>query len=87
LRPGLTATLDPMRPSDLTVVREIRAQLADGSAREARERTGLSAADFAAALGVSRQAVSYWETGRCVPSAEHALAYARLLRQLGKKAA
>lgn len=76
-----------MRPADLAAVREIRAQLADGSARGARHATGLSAADFAITLGVSRQSVSNWETGKAVPSAEHALAYSRLLRQLGKKAA
>lgn len=75
-----------MRPADLTMVKAVRAALADGSARESRQRTGLSASDFAAALGVSRQSVSYWEAGRGI-TAEHALAYGRLLARLGKVAA
>lgn len=50
-------------------------------------RPGYAQCEAADALGVTRAAVSHWEAGRSVPSAEHALAYGRLLRQLGKAAA
>jgi DNA-binding transcriptional regulator YiaG len=76
-----------MRPAELAIVAATRADLASGTAREAREAAGLSRAEFAEALGVSRQTVGNWETGRVKPTAEHALAYGRLLARLGKKAA
>ena len=44
-------------------------------------------ADVARALGVTPQAVHYWETYQNTPTAEHALAYGRLLTALTKKAA
>jgi DNA-binding transcriptional regulator YiaG len=47
----------------------------------------VSAAEIARALGVSRTTVGDWETGRRVPTAAHALAYGRLLRDLAKLAA
>lgn len=37
--------------------------------RCARERSNLSQGDAADALGVTRQAISSWETGRSTPSA------------------
>lgn len=76
-----------MRPADLAFVAATRADLASGRARESRESAGARQADIADALGVSRQAVSKWESGLCSPSAPHALAYGKLLRQLGRKAA
>jgi transcriptional regulator with XRE-family HTH domain len=36
--------------------------------RQARKAKGLSQATVAADLGVSQNAVSDWETGRCVPT-------------------
>ena len=68
-----------MRPADLAVITRARAELASGAARIARESARLSAGELAAALGVSRQSVHSWESGRAVPSAAHALAYARAL--------
>lgn len=76
-----------MRPADLAVISRARTDLASGSARTAREASGISAPEFAAALGVSRQAVSSWETGKSVPSAAHALAYAKLLASIARRAA
>lgn len=76
-----------MRPADLAAVASIRADLASGRARTVRETSGVSQSEIADALGVSRQSVSYWEAGRSVPVAEHALAYGKLLRQIGRQAA
>lgn len=76
-----------MRPADLANAARIRAELKAGAAREARIASGASGADVARVLGVTRQAVFYWETGRNVPSVAHALAYGRLLAALAKRAA
>ena len=50
--------------------------------RAAREAAGLTQADLAAALGVSRQTVISLEQGRYHPSLELAL---RLARQFGQR--
>lgn len=76
-----------MRAADALLIARTRADLASGDARTARAAARMSQADVAATLGVARSAVGHWESGRSVPSAEHALAYGRLLRQLGKAAA
>ncbi len=76
-----------MRPADLALIAVVRADLKSGAARSARQSAGISQAEFAATLGVSRQAVCQWEAGHSKPSAEHALAYGKLLRQLGRAAA
>jgi DNA-binding XRE family transcriptional regulator len=76
-----------MRPADLATVSVIRAALKSGTAKAARIASGARQSDVAGEIGVSRSAVGHWETGRAVPSAEHALAYGRLLARLGKKAA
>ena len=76
-----------MRQSELAVVARTRAGLRSGDARRAREATGVSAAEVARVLRVSRMAVSNWETGRKVPTDEHALAYGRLLAVLAQRAA
>lgn len=78
-----------MRPADLTRANRIRAELKSGAAREARIGAGVSGADVARAMrpAVSPQAVFWWETGRTVPTVEHALAYGRVLAALAKRAA
>lgn len=43
-----------------------------------RQEQGLSQSGLAEALGVSRQAVSRWETGAAMPSAENLLCLSRL---------
>ncbi len=82
---ALTVVL--VRPADLAVVSRARADLASVAARAAREASGVSAAELARALRVTRQAVSSWETGKSVPSAAHALAYARALAAVTRQAA
>jgi DNA-binding transcriptional regulator YiaG len=74
-----------MRPADLAVIARTRGALASGAAREAREAARLSAAEVAAAIGVSRQSVHAWEWGRKVPSAANALAYGRALAALAPR--
>jgi DNA-binding XRE family transcriptional regulator len=76
-----------MRPADVAIIMQTRAELASGDARQARATARITQGEMASALGVSRSALGHWETGRSVPSAEHALAYGRLLRQLAKRAA
>jgi DNA-binding transcriptional regulator YiaG len=76
-----------VRPVELAAVSRARADLASGAARAAREAAGVSAAEFARALRVTRQAVSSWETGKSVPDAPHALAYARALAAIVRPAA
>lgn len=76
-----------MRPSDLSLIAQTRADLASGRAREIRIAAGLSQAAMAAAVGVARQAVTGWEAGTTSLTDTHALAYGRLLRDLGRRAA
>lgn len=76
-----------MRSADLALVAATRADLASGRARQSRVDAGVRQADVAETIGVTRQAVSKWEAGLCSPSAPHALAYGRLLRQLARQAA
>ena len=45
---------------------------------EARERLGMSQETLAEQVGVSRQAVSKWETGAADPSTSNLLALAKL---------
>lgn len=71
-----------MRQSDLTAVARIRAELRSGDARRARESAGVSAAEVARIIRVSRATVSDWEAGRKSPTGEHALAYGKLLAVL-----
>jgi DNA-binding XRE family transcriptional regulator len=85
--PVAPASLDPVRPADLALIAQTRADLSSGRAREARRLAGLHQHEIAEALGVSRQAVTGWEAGKRAPSSAHALAYGKLLRQLARRAA
>lgn len=76
-----------MRQSDLTAAAVIRAALQSGECRRDRKAARVSAAEIAQALGVSRTTVGDWEAGRKMPTAAHALAYGRLLRDLARRAA
>ena len=81
------STLGIVRLTSLAAAVRVRADLASGVARATREASGVTAADVARVTGVSRQAVSAWETGREVPTVTHALAYGRALAALTPKAA
>ena len=83
------ASLILVRPSDLAAATRVRADLKSGAARERRIAAGITGADVARAMRpqVTPQAVFYWETGRSVPTVEHALAYGRVLAALTRKAA
>jgi DNA-binding XRE family transcriptional regulator len=76
-----------VKPPDLALLAETRAQCRSGQARAIRADADLTQLEVASALGVSRAAVSQWERGQRVPSGSVALAYGRLLRQLAKRAA
>jgi len=76
-----------VRAADVALIAQVHIALASGSARRARLAAGLGQREIASALGVTRAAVSHWESGRSKPSAEHALAYGRLLQRLGRAAA
>ena len=71
--------------SDLAAAAAVREDLASGAARKFRVAARVSAAEVARVVGVSRSAVSDWETGRCGPTAGHALAYGRALTALTKR--
>jgi DNA-binding XRE family transcriptional regulator len=71
-----------MRRADLNLIAEARHRANTGLARQLRQRNHLSQAKVATAVGVTRSAVAQWETGRALPAGKHALAYARLLREL-----
>lgn len=75
-----------MRSSDLTAIARIRAELRSGDARRARQAAGVSAAEVARIIRVSRATVGDWEAGRKVPTGEHALAYGALLAVLAQAA-
>jgi DNA-binding transcriptional regulator YiaG len=76
-----------VRQSDLTAIARIRAELRSGDARRVRQAAGVSAAEVARIIRVSRATVSDWESGHKTPTGEHALAYGKLLRQLTGRAA
>ena len=50
--------------------------------RSIREAAGVTQAELAAALGVSKPALERWERGDARPRGRHAAAYAALLEQL-----
>lgn len=67
---------------DAVTLARLRADLASGRAREVRERSRLSQAEVAEAIGVPRVTVAQWETGRGSPHGERAARYADLLARL-----
>lgn len=67
--------------SAVTLAR-LRADVASGRAREVRERSRLSQAEVAEAVGVTQPTVAGWEAGRKMPHGERAARYADLLARL-----
>jgi DNA-binding XRE family transcriptional regulator len=72
----------PTKVDEAVVVARGRQLAASGTARMIRESAGLSLADVAAAIGVSRQSVWAWEHGAKRPGPAAAIAYADLMQRL-----
>lgn len=60
----------------------VRAQAADGSARQIRTQAGISLREAASAIPTAPSTLQRWETGECTPRSKHALAWADLLDAL-----
>lgn len=71
---GMTETSDLL---------DLAGLIRSGDARRIREDAGITAGTIAADLGVSAATVSRWETGTHPPTREHAIAWLRVLRQIG----
>lgn len=65
--------------SDVAVVAHLRCLLADGSAKEIRERAGLSTVELGRFLGVEHSTIVRYEAGTLRPSPDLALQYGRVL--------
>jgi DNA-binding transcriptional regulator YiaG len=62
---------------------ELRSELPPPSAcRALRKSHGLSIGDIARTVGVSRQAIAFWETGERRPQGENLSRYAAVIRML-----
>jgi len=68
--------------ADLRLVTLARRHIAAGTARELRQRHGLSLRDVAEVVDVSPSAVFRWEQRDRVPRARAAASYGRLLAEL-----
>jgi DNA-binding XRE family transcriptional regulator len=66
-------------PADVRCLMEVRRWARSGRARELRVRAGLTQAEVAGAVGVSRETVNLWEHGKRVPRTARALRYGRFL--------
>lgn len=64
---------------DLALIAATRRRLADGSARRDRLAAGVRVTEIAAVLEVEPSAVTQWEHKTRVPTAKHALGYAKAL--------
>jgi transcriptional regulator with XRE-family HTH domain len=71
-----------MTPEELVELRDVRAFVRTGRARQARLRAGLSLREVAESVGVSDAAVSRWEVADRTPRGLPAVRYWRLLQQL-----
>ena len=83
----VTAREDALTPEELAIISETRRALKNGRARRRREAKCIRLGEFAAAGGWAESTVSQWERGIREPGAQDALAYARQLAALERKAA
>jgi DNA-binding transcriptional regulator YiaG len=74
----MTATIDELTER----IRLRRVLPTPDAARAIRKAAGVSLSDVADVLGVSRQAVSYWEQGARAPRGRNRDEYVRVLRAL-----
>jgi len=70
----------------LEQARALRRLPSPAARRHLREQAGLSQYDIALELGVTREAVSFWEAGHHTPRPGTALAYLALLDRLAAEA-
>lgn len=71
-----------MTLDDILLIARTTQRGRDGTAREIRQRAGLSLAAVGKVLGVNPSAVQRWEKGETRPRGDMAIKYAELLTQL-----
>ena len=76
-----------MKAAEVSALAWVRGACESGEARAIRTAAKFTLAEIAEHCGVTHPAVSLWERGLRVPGGPPALAYAKLLRSLQKKAA
>ncbi len=74
-------------PSDLHELAQGRVLIRSGVPRAVRKKLGLSLAEVAASVGVTRSSVLRWETGETAPRSAAALRYVAEIRRLRRLAA
>jgi DNA-binding XRE family transcriptional regulator len=67
---------------DIHEVMRMRRWAKTGVARQLRQEAGLSLAEMAQAVGASRSALHFWETGQRVPRPDNAARWAEVLEGL-----
>lgn len=87
-RGAMTTTVTPATAAAAVALRvNLRRRLPSPAMRRAlRASAGLSAAELASTLGVTRQAVSKWERGDRTPRGEHLESYIAVLEELATQA-
>lgn len=70
-----------MPTTDVPAVRIVRAMCQNGAARDLRVRAGLTLADVAERVGVTRTSVWRWEHAERLPSGQHAVDYWAVLTE------
>jgi DNA-binding XRE family transcriptional regulator len=64
---------------------EARQLALSGGGRMLRELAGLNQSELARAVDVDQSTLWRWEAGERVPSGEHAIRYAKFLRELSER--
>lgn len=72
--------VEPWPDDAPALVSWIRRAALTGEAKRIRVERGWTGKEIAKWIGVDRAQVFHWEAGRHVPNADHALAWARILR-------
>ena len=80
--PTMTAQ-SPVRTIDLGRIAKVRAWGRSGFARQFRIDAGIHGREMAPRVGVNASTLKRWEDGDVTPKAEHAMAWAEALAELG----
>lgn len=75
-------TKEGMKSTQLRRIALVRAQAANGTARQIRTQAGISLREAALVIRTAPSTLQRWETGECSPRRDHALAWAELLDEL-----